>query len=35
MDDVEAMDFLHTSKTEPVIHVVRDGAARADDGATV
>jgi hypothetical protein len=29
------MDFLYTSKTAPVVHVVRDGAAHTDDGTTV
>ena len=35
MGDGEAIDFLHTSDTAPVIHVVRDGAARAKDDGTV
>ena len=34
MGDGEAMDFLHTSETAPVINFVRDGAARAKYGAT-
>ena len=32
MGDGESMDFLQTSKTAPVIHVVRDGAGRSDEG---
>jgi hypothetical protein len=34
MGDGEAMDFLYTSQTAPVVQVVRDGASRADDDTT-
>ena len=34
MGDGESMDFLYTSKTAPVVHVVCNGAARTDEGTT-
>jgi len=34
MGDGEAMNFLHPAETAPVVHVVRDGTARAKNGAS-